>query len=114
MKAKPCPLKKQGTVAVIGPLANTGANMPGTWSVSADHANTQTLVDGMKEVLGKQVNITSHLGANLSDDAALQERSTMFGRTIPRDDRDPQLLIEEALQLAQSADVIVAALGRKL
>lgn len=105
------PLKKQGTVAVIGPLANTGANMPGTWSVSADHANTQTLVDGMKEVLGKQVNITSHLGANLSDDAALQERSTMFGRTIPRDDRDPQLLIEEALQLAQSADVIVAALG---
>src|SRR5690606_37866974 len=71
------PLKKQGTVAVIGPLANTGANMPGTWSVSADHANTQTLVDGMKEVLGKQVNITSHLGANLSDDAALQERSTM-------------------------------------
>ncbi len=105
------PLKKQGRVAVIGPLANTGANMPGTWSVSADHANTQTLVDGMKEVLGKQVNITSHLGANLSDDAALQERSTMFGRTIPRDDRDPQLLIEEALQLAQSADVIVAALG---
>ncbi|MVZ62767.1 beta-glucosidase BglX [Sphingobacterium humi] len=105
------PLKKQGTVAVIGPLANTGANMPGTWSVSADHANTQTLVEGMKEVLGKQVNITSHLGANLSDDAALQERSTMFGRTIPRDDRDPQLLIEEALQLAQSADVIVAALG---
>lgn len=105
------PLKKQGTVAVIGPLANTGANMPGTWSVSADHANTQTLVDGMKQVLGKQVNITSHLGANLSDDAALQERSTMFGRTIPRDDRDPQLLIEEALQLAQSADVIVAALG---
>src|SRR5690606_7455963 len=34
------PLKKSGTVALIGPLANTGSNMPGTWSVSADLENT--------------------------------------------------------------------------
>jgi beta-glucosidase len=26
------PLKKAGTIALIGPLANTGSNMPGTWS----------------------------------------------------------------------------------
>jgi len=105
------PLKKQGTIAVIGPLANSGANMPGTWSVSADLANTQSLVDGMKSVLANQVKIVSHLGANLTADKALQERSTMFGRTIPRDERSPELIIEEAVNIAKDADVIVAALG---
>ncbi|MCT1525354.1 beta-glucosidase BglX [Sphingobacterium hotanense] len=105
------PLKKTGTVAVIGPLANTGANMPGTWSVSADHANTQSLVEGMREALGSKVKITTHLGSNLTDDKALQERATMFGRTIPRDERDSEIIIAEALKTAENADVIVAALG---
>ncbi|GEM67385.1 glycosyl hydrolase [Sphingobacterium mizutaii NBRC 14946 = DSM 11724] len=105
------PLKKQGTVAVIGPLANTGANMPGTWSVSADLNNTQSLVEAMRSVLGNKVNIVTHLGANLTDDPALQERSTMFGRTIPRDDRAPEEIIADAVKVSQEADVIIAALG---
>jgi len=105
------PLKKQGTVAVIGPLANTGANMPGTWSVSADLQNTLSLVDGMKAVLGNKVKIVSHLGGNLTSDAKLQERSTMFGRTIPRDERPAETVIKEALEVSKGADVIIAALG---
>ncbi|OYD44113.1 beta-glucosidase [Sphingobacterium cellulitidis] len=105
------PLKKQGTVAVIGPLANTGANMPGTWSVSADLENTQSLVEGMRSVLGDKVNIVTHLGANLTDDPALQERSTMFGRSIPRDNRSSEAIIAEALEVSKNAEVIVAALG---
>ncbi|TJZ53225.1 beta-glucosidase BglX [Sphingobacterium olei] len=105
------PLKKQGTVAVIGPLANSGANMPGTWSVSADLANTQSLVDGMKDALGNKVKIMTHLGSNLVADAAYQERATMFGRTIPRDERPEQEIISEAIRVAEDADVIVAALG---
>src|SRR5690606_6715369 len=48
------PLKKSGTVALIGPLANTGSNMPGTWSVNADLKNTQSLLEGMQEVLGSK------------------------------------------------------------
>ncbi|PRD21859.1 UNVERIFIED_CONTAM: bglX [Trichonephila clavipes] len=105
------PLKKQGMVAVIGPLANTGANMPGTWSVSADLQKTLSLVDGMKAALGNKVKIVSHLGANLTSDAKLQERSTMFGRTIPRDERPAETVIQEALEVSKGADVIVAALG---
>src|SRR5690606_13547254 len=50
------PLKKSGTVALIGPLANTGSNMPGTWSVSADLEHTPSLLEGMREVLGNRVN----------------------------------------------------------
>ncbi len=105
------PLKKEGTVALIGPLSNTRANMPGTWSVSADLENTPSLLEGMQAALGDKVNIVQHLGANLLSDAAYQERATMFGRTIPRDGRPEDEIIAEALQVAASADVIVAALG---
>jgi beta-glucosidase len=31
------PLKKSGTIAVIGPLADAKENMAGTWSVAAKH-----------------------------------------------------------------------------
>lgn len=105
------PLKKQGKVAVIGPLANTGSNMPGTWSVSADHANTPSLVEGMRAALGDKVEIITHLGSNLVEDAAYQERATMFGRTIPRDERDEESILAEAVAATKDADVIVAALG---
>lgn len=105
------PLQKKGTVAVIGPLANTRANMVGTWSVSSDLVNTPSLVEGMQSVLGNQVKIVTHLGSNLLEDAVYQEHATMFGRTIPRDNRPEADIIAEALQTAAQADVIVAALG---
>jgi Beta-glucosidase-related glycosidases len=105
------PLKKQGTVALIGPLANTGSNMPGTWSVSADLENTPSLLEGMRAALGDRVNLVYHQGSNLVADAAYQERATMFGRTIPRDERPEAEVIAEALEVAKQADVVIAALG---
>ncbi|MDR6786406.1 beta-glucosidase BglX [Pedobacter africanus] len=105
------PLKKTGTIALIGPLANTGANMPGTWSVNSDLANTKSLLEGMKAASGNEIKILHSLGSNLLSDAAYQERATMFGRTIPRDNRPEQEVIDEALNLAKQADVVVAALG---
>lgn len=105
------PLKKSGTVALIGPLANSGSNMPGTWSVSADLERTPSLLEGMRGVLGNQVRIIHHQGSNLLEDAAYQERATMFGRTIPRDNRPEEIILAEAVATAQQADVIVAALG---
>lgn len=105
------PLKKSGTIAVIGPLANSGPNMPGTWSVSAELDKTPSLVEGMKAVLGNKVNILTHLGTNLLEDPNDQKHATMFGRTIARDPRKEDEIIAEAVKTAQQADVIVAALG---
>ncbi|ACU05829.1 beta-glucosidase BglX [Pedobacter heparinus] len=105
------PLKKTGTIALIGPLANTGANMPGTWSVNSDLANTASLLTGMKAVLGKQVKVVHCLGSNLVTDEAYQQRATMFGRDIPRDNRPEAEVIKEAVELAKTADVVIAALG---
>ncbi|MBC7566671.1 MAG: beta-glucosidase BglX [Pedobacter sp.] len=105
------PLRKTGTVALIGPLANTGTNMPGTWSVNSDLANTVSLLDGMKATLGNQVKILHSFGANLMADEEYQKRATMFGRDIPRDPRSEEDIIKEAVDIAKKSDVVVAALG---
>ena len=105
------PLKKAGTIALVGPLANTGSNMPGTWSVNAELNNTPSLLEGLKAVVGDKVKILHSLGSNLIGDAGYQERATMFGREIPRDNRSEEVIIQEALENAKKADVVVAALG---
>lgn len=105
------PLKKTGTIALIGPLANTGANMPGTWSVNSDLANTKSLLQGMQDAAGSDLKILHSLGSNLLADAKYQERATMFGRDIPRDNRPEEVAIAEAVKLAKQSDVVIAALG---
>ncbi|WP_129718165.1 beta-glucosidase BglX [Pedobacter sp. SYP-B3415] len=105
------PLKKSGTIALIGPLANTGSNMPGTWSVNSDLKNTKSLLQGLTEVAGNDVKILHSMGSNLLSDAAYQQRATMFGREIPRDNRSEEDMIREAVNTAKKADVVVAALG---
>ena len=105
------PLDKKGTVALVGPLANTAANMPGTWSVAAQHNRTVTLLDGMRETLAGKVNVLYAKGSNLCSDPELEARSTMFGRELGRDSRSDAQLLSEALGVARRADVIIAALG---
>jgi len=110
-EGKLLPLERKGTLAVIGPLANTAANMPGTWSVAAQHSRTTTLVDGIKAVAGEGVNVLYAKGSNLCADYDLEMRSTMFGRELGRDSRTDAQLLSEALSVAKKADVVIAALG---
>ena len=105
------PLSPTGTIAVIGPLANTRSNMPGTWSVAAVLDKSPSLVEGLTEWVGNQGKILYAKGSNLIGDAAYEERVTMFGRSLNRDNRTDQQLLDEALKIASQADVIVAALG---
>ena len=105
------PLKKEGTVAVIGPPANTRSNMPGTWSVAARLNDYPSVYEGLKEMMKGKVNITYAKGSNLISDAAYEERATMFGRSLNRDNRTDKEMLDEALKVAANADVIIAALG---
>lgn len=105
------PLKKTGTIALIGPLANNAVNMPGTWSVGTIHANAIPLFQGMQEVLKGSAKILYAKGSNLIEDEAYETRATMFGKTFNRDNRTKEDLLAEALEIATKSDVIVAALG---
>lgn len=127
------PLKPTGTIAVIGPLADTRTNMPGTWSVAAVLDRSPSLIEGLREMVGRMdemplnqpnepwyiplmenganINLLYAKGSNLISDAAYEERATMFGRSLNRDNRTDAELLKEALETANKADVIVAALG---
>lgn len=105
------PLKKQGTIALIGPMADNGKNMQGTWSVAGDHGATPSLLKCMKETLGDAVKVLTAKGSNFVEDAALESRISVFGKDTKRDSRSESELIAEALKVANQADVIVAAIG---
>ncbi len=109
-EAQLLPLKKTGKIALVGPMAHTRANMPGTWSVAATFDRYQSLYESMQAAVGNKAQLTYAKGSNLMYDAALEARSTMFGREM-RDSRSDKEMLDEALRVAQDADVIVAAVG---
>lgn len=105
------PLKKSGTIALIGPLANAANNMAGTWSVTADQNKSIPLLAGLKEVVGDKATILYAKGSNLSYSKSFEKDATMFGKTLNRDNRTSKEMLDEALKVANKSDVIVAALG---
>ena len=104
------PLQKKGKIALIGPLANTSANMPGTWSVAAAFEKYKSLYYAMLERAGNDMTVVYAKGSNIMDDAKIEANGSMFGREI-RDPRSSEELLNEALAVASDADVIVAAIG---
>jgi beta-glucosidase len=105
------PLKKSGTIALIGPLADAKENMPGTWSVATKMENAISLLAGIKEVAGSSTKVLYAKGSNLDYDETFETNATMFGKTLHRDGRSKEELLAEALKVANQSDVIVAALG---
>ncbi|MEO5787573.1 MAG: beta-glucosidase BglX [Gelidibacter sp.] len=105
------PLKKSGTIALIGPLANNAVNMAGTWSVATKQEKSNPLLEGLKTVVGNKAKILYAKGSNLDANLEYEQRVTMFGKDIPRDGRKDQQMLEEALEIASKSDVIIAALG---
>ncbi|WP_264529798.1 beta-glucosidase BglX [Flavobacterium sp. N502540] len=105
------PLKKSGTIALIGPLADAKENMPGTWSVATRMENAISLLAGIKEVAGASTKVLYAKGSNLDYDEEFETKATMFGKTLHRDGRSKEELLAEALKVANQSDVIVAALG---
>jgi beta-glucosidase len=105
------PLKRSGTIAVVGPLGNNRPNMVGTWAVATDGSKAVSLMDGIKDVAGAGVNIVYSQGSNLDYDSLFEQRATMFGKPLPHDPRPAADIIQDALSTCANADVIVAALG---
>ena len=51
------PLKKAGTIALIGPLADSKENMPGTWSVATDLNTAVSVRTGLQNALGNKAKL---------------------------------------------------------
>jgi beta-glucosidase len=104
------PLKKAGTIALIGPLAQSQRDLIGSWSAAGDWKQAVSLEQGIKNVAGTGVKVVYAKGANLTNDPALLARINSDGQ-LALDPRPAEEMIREAVQVAQQADVIVAAVG---
>ena len=102
------PLKKQGTVALIGPLADTRNNLPGSWSTGDKPEKYTTLREAMTRYLDGKATVLYAQGSNIYLDEK-QQKEIEFGRPIERGSQEQ--MIEEAVSAASKADVVVACLG---
>ncbi|WP_130099800.1 beta-glucosidase BglX [Siccibacter turicensis] len=105
------PLKKSGTIAVVGPLADSKRDMMGSWSAAGVTDQSVTLLTGIKNAVGDNAKIVYAKGANVTDDKGIVDFLNQYEPAVVVDKRTPQAMIDEAVAAAKNADVIVAAVG---
>ncbi|KGL50959.1 beta-glucosidase BglX [Pantoea ananatis] len=105
------PLKKSGTIALIGPLADSQRDVMGSWSAAGVAKQSVSLLQGMKNATEGKATLLYAKGANVSDNKGIQDFLNMYEPAVVVDPRSPQAMIDEAVEKAKQADVIVAAVG---
>ena len=110
------PLKKSGKIALIGPLADSKADMLGTWAMGGDVEKAVSLLEGLKNVGGNSVTVMHTKGCEFTDEPYLLK--TMQSPLLPTSEKQDEELkrkaeemINEAVKTAAQCDVIVAAVG---
>jgi beta-glucosidase len=109
---KNLPLKKTGTIALIGPLADNRIDMVGTWVIAGKWQDAVSVREGIQKVAGPGLNILYAKGANITNDTEFINRLNFFGnKNVTLDPRSPEIMLNEAVETAMKADVVVAVLG---
>lgn len=109
--ANALPIKKTQRIALVGPLANDRSNMLGTWAVSGDPQLSVSVMEGLLKQTASAVNIAYAKGANITDDPSLAKQANVFGMRAEIDERTPAAMLEEAVAIARSSDVVVVVVG---
>lgn len=108
------PLKKTGTIAVIGPLADSKRDILGTWTLTNRADVTVTVLEGIKNAVGNNAKVFYSKGANVTDDPYLAKNiRSFFGQRQQGQEKSisPSEMLQQAVSTAKKADVIVAVLG---
>lgn len=105
------PLKKQGTIALIGPLANSQRDMIGNWSAAGDASKAVTLLQGIQNKLGDGVKVLTAPGAYITSDTGLLKKAYQKARIEAQDTANAAQMLTDAVALAKQADVVIMALG---
>ena len=100
------PLQKKTKVALVGPLADAGAQYTGSWQGAA-YDDCKSLLTAMKEA---GCDFVFAKGSNMLEDADL-EKAACRTRKYVRDLRSENQMIREAVTAASCADVVLASVG---
>ncbi|EIK52654.1 beta-D-glucoside glucohydrolase [Stutzerimonas stutzeri TS44] len=113
-RAQTLPLKKSGTIALVGPLADSPLDMLGSWSAAGVAAQAVTLRQGLSAALAGKATLLHARGANITDDPHIVEYLNFLNWDTPEVVQDPRpaaQMIAEAVAAAERADVVIAAVG---
>lgn len=105
------PLNKSGTIAVVGPLADSKRDMMGSWSAAGVADQTVTVLQGIKNAVGDKAKIVNAKGANVSDETEIVSFLNQYEPAVQVDPRTPKEMIDQAVNVAKNADVVVAVVG---
>lgn len=105
------PLKRDATVALVGPLADSQRDIMGSWSAAGVAKQSVTLLQGMRNAMAGKGTLLYAKGANVSDNKGIQGFLNLYEQAVSVDTRTPQQMIDEAVAQAEKADVVVAAVG---
>lgn len=105
------PLKRDATVALVGPLADSQRDIMGSWSAAGVAKQSVTLLQGMRNAMADKGTLLYAKGANVSDNKGIQGFLNLYEQAVSVDTRTPQQMIDEAVAQAEKADVVVAAVG---
>jgi beta-glucosidase len=108
------PLKKKGTIAVIGPLGDSKPDMLGTWAMGGDAENIVTVFAGIKNAAGDNAKILYAKGCELTDMPGMMNIFNPLGAQggeEKKENKTAEMMLKEALALANQSDVVVAVLG---
>lgn len=100
------PLKKQGTIALIGPMAESKGDIVGTWCVASDPTKYKSVREGLEDALAGKARIITAQGCNFVDDEYVQRATRSV---VPFIDKEKGK--REAIEAARKSDVIICAMG---
>ncbi|VVQ04267.1 Beta-glucosidase BoGH3B [Pseudomonas fluorescens] len=108
------PLDKSARIAVVGPLAKSRLDILGNWSSIATSAQAVSVYDGIAHALDAPDRLLYARGADVTDDPRILDYLNVPGANpadVEVDPRSPTRMLQEAVDVARQADVVVAVVG---
>lgn len=106
------PLNKQNKIALIGPYANNIAIL-GSWSMFSDKEKITTLKEAFEDRIGKE-NIVYAKGSEILEEKEINKILEADGGDVIHIENEKERLeeyINEAIKVAEQADIIVLGIG---
>ena len=106
------PLSNPGSIAVLGPLADSPRDTIGPWVFDYDSSETVTVLRGIQQRAGRDVDVRFAPGIRPAQ-RTFASMFDMWGDNAPLDppDFDDAAELDRAVALAREADVAVVVLG---
>lgn len=107
----PLDRRKLGSIAVIGPLADSPRDALGPWVFPQNNLATQSILAGIREKAGPRIAVNYVAGVKMGKRIAPSPLTAMEGKTARPEPADDTAGIAEAVAAARAADVAIMVLG---